>query len=172
MRKYRPLGDYLVKQHEVTVSLTFQQIEQILGFALPPSAYTHRAWWANSLSHPQAGSWLNVGWKVSKVNIENKTVLLIRPLILSIHKAIDNGETLSLTATMDTENLALILSGPNASATTAYSWQQIIQILIDVNPHMFGNLTRQPDHSIFPEMLAKLGYTVVNWETNESWKAQ
>lgn len=60
MRKYRPLGDYLVKQHEVTVSLTFQQIEQILGFALPPSAYGHRAWWANSLSHPQAGSWLNM----------------------------------------------------------------------------------------------------------------
>ena len=171
MRKYRPLGDYLVKQHEVTVSLTFQQIERILGFALPPSAYTHRAWWANSLSHPQAGSWLNVGWKVSKVNMEKKTVLLVRPLILSIHKVIDNGEALSLIATMDTENLALILSGPNASATTAYSWRQIVQMLIDVNPHMFGNFTRQPDHRIFPEMLAKLGYTVVNWETNESWKA-
>ncbi len=172
MQKYRPLGDYLVKQYEVSVSLTFQEIEQILGFSLPPSAYSHRAWWANSLSHPQAGSWLNVGWKVSKVNMEKKTALLIRPLILSIHKVIDNGEALSLIATMDTENIALILSGPNASATAVYSWRQIVQMLIDANPHMFGNFTRQPDHRIFPEVLAKLGYTVVNWETGESWKAQ
>jgi len=172
VQKYRPLGDYLVKQCEVSVSLTFQEIEKILGFSLPPSAYNHRAWWANSLSHPQAGSWLNVGWKVCKVNMEKKTALLIRPLILSIHKETDNEEVLSLTATMDTKNLALILSGPNASATAAYSWQQIIQMLIDVNPHMFGNFTRQPDHHIFPEMLTKLGYTVVNWETGESWKAK
>jgi len=171
MRKYRPLGEYLVKQHEVVVSLTFQQIEQILGFALPPSAYSQRAWWANSPSHPQAGSWLNVGWKVSKVDLEKMTALLVRPWILPIHKVIDDEEVLSLIATMDTENLTLILSGPNASATTAYSWRRIIQMLIDVNPNMFGNLTRQPDHRIYPEMLAKLGYTVVNWETNESWKA-
>lgn len=171
MRKYRPLGEYLVKQHEVVVSLTFQQIAQILGFALPPSAHSHRAWWANSPSHPQAGSWLNVGWKVSKVDLEKMTALLVRPWILPIHKVIDDKEVLSLIATMDTENLTLILSGPNASATTAYSWRQIIQMLIDVNPNMFGNLTRQPDHRIYPEMLAKLGYTVVNWKTNESWKA-
>ena len=171
MQKYRPLGDYLAKQHEVAVFLTFQQIEQIVGFALPPSAYSHRAWWANSLLHPQAGSWLNVGWKVGEVNMEAMTVLLVRPLVLSMGKAVHGGEVLSLMATMDTENLTLILSGPSASATTTYSWRQLIQILIDVNPHMFGNLTRQPAHHIFPEMLAKLGYTVVNWETNESWKA-
>jgi hypothetical protein len=172
MKKYRPLGDHLVKQSEVSVSLTFQEIERILGFSLPPSAYSHRAWWANSLSHPQAGSWLNVGWKVSKVNIEQKTALLIRPLILSIHKVIENGEAFSLTATMDAENIAFILSGPAASATSVYSWRQIVQMLMDANPQLFGNLTRQPDHHIFPEMLAKLGYTVVNWETGESWKAK
>ena len=172
MQKYRPLGEYLVKQYKVSASLTFQEIEQILGFPLPPSAYSHRAWWANSLLHPQAGSWLNVGWKVSKFNMEKKIALLKRPLILSVQKVIDNGEALSLIATMDTENIALILSGPNASATVVYSWRQIVQMLIDANPHLFGNLTRQPDHFIFPEMLAKLGYTVVNRETGESWKAK
>jgi len=54
MQKYRPLGDYLLRQSTVTVSLTFQEMENVLGFALPPSAYSHRAWWANSLAHPQA----------------------------------------------------------------------------------------------------------------------
>jgi hypothetical protein len=96
----------------------------------------------------------------------------VRPLALSIQKVIDNGEAVSLIATMDAENIALILSGPDASATAVYSWRQIIQMLIDANPHLFGNLTHQPDHHIFPEMLAKLGYTVVNRETGESWKAK
>jgi hypothetical protein len=68
---------------------------------------------------------------------------------------------------MDNENVALLLSGPNASATTSYSWRQIVQILIDINPHLFGNFIGQPDHLIFPEMLTKLGYIVFTMETNE-----
>jgi hypothetical protein len=172
MQKYCPLGDYLVKQYKVSVSLTFKEIEQILGFPLPPSAYNHRAWWANSLSHPQAGSWVKVGWRVSKVNIEKNTVFFRRPVILSIQKVIDNGEAFSLVTTTDNETLVLILSGPDASATITYPWRQIVQMLIDANPHLFGNLTHQPDHYIFPEMLAKLGYTVVNRETGESWNAK
>ena len=73
---------------------------------------------------------------------------------------------------MDNEDLAFILSSPDASATAAYSWRQIVQMLIDANPHMFGNITDQPDHHVFPDMLAKLGYTVVNWKTGESWKGK
>jgi hypothetical protein len=170
MRKYRPLGDYLAKQPETSLSLTFQEVERILGFALPPSAHNHRAWWANSPSHPQANAWLNVGWKVSKVDIEKKTVLLIRPLILSPQKVTDKGESISLVVTNDRDKVVLLLSGPSGSATVAYSWQQIIQALIDMNPSIFGNLTNQPDHYIFPEMLAKLGYKVTNWDTGESWQ--
>lgn len=172
MRKYSPLGKYLVKQPEVSIALTFQEIEQLLGFHLPHSAYNHRAWWANSLSHPQAYSWLNVGWKVNKVDLKKKTTFFIRPLILSIHKSIENKEAISLSLTMDNEHLAFILSNPYASATAVYSWRQIIQILIDVNPHIFGNITNQPDHHVFPDMLAKLGYTVINWKTGESWKGK
>ena len=172
MPKYHPLGDYLVKQNKVSISLTFQEIEQILGFSLPSSAYSYRAWWANSLSHPQAGSWVKVGWRVSKVNIEKNMILFRRPVILSLQKVIDNGEAFSLIATTDNETLVLILSGPDASATVTYPWRQIVQMLIDTNPHLFGNLTNQPDHYIFPEMLAKLGYTVVNRETGETWKAK
>jgi hypothetical protein len=162
----------LVKQNKVSISLTFQEIEQILGFSLPSSAYSHRAWWANSLSHPQAGSWVKVGWRVSKVNIERNIILFRRPVILSLQKVIDNGEAFSLIATTDNETLVLILSGPDASATVTYPWRQIVQMLIDTNPHLFGNLTHQPDHYIFPEMLAKLGYIVVNRETGETWKAK
>jgi hypothetical protein len=48
-RKYYPLEHYLhgisVKQWDITV--TVAQIEQILKNKLLPSAYQHRAWWAN-----------------------------------------------------------------------------------------------------------------------------
>jgi len=172
MRKYHLLGDYLLRQHEITATLTFQAIEEILGFALPPSAHRHRAWWANSLSHPQAVSWLNVGWKVSNTNLETKTVFLIRPLILTINKNVVDSEELSLEVSINADNLVFILSGPSTTASTAYPWRQIVQMLIDANPHLFGYLTNQPMHYIFPEMLAKLGYTVVNWETGESWEGQ
>jgi len=96
----------------------------------------------------------------------------MRPLILSINTAIDDGGELSLKVSINAENLTFILSGPSATACTAYSWQRIVQMLIDANPHLFGYLTRQPMHHIFPEMLAKLGYSVVNKETGESWKGQ
>jgi hypothetical protein len=172
MKKYHPLGAYLIKQSEVAISLTFQEIEKILGFALPYSAYCHRAWWANSLSHPQACSWLNVGWRVSHVKVEKQTVSLKRLLILTISKVVDGSEELSLKGSIDAVGVVLVLSGPEATANTAYSWQQIAQMLIKENPHLFGNLTRQPMHHIFPEMLAKMGYNVLNWETGESWKAR
>ena len=121
--------------------------------------------------HPQASSWLNVGWKVSNVKVEEQTVSLMRPLILSINKTVYDDTELSLKVLINGENLTFILTGPSATASTAYSWQQIVQMLIDANPHLFGHLTRQPMHHIFPEMLAKLGYSIVNWETGESWKA-
>ncbi|BAQ34163.1 hypothetical protein UCH007_02050 [Dehalococcoides sp. UCH007] len=73
---------------------------------------------------------------------------------------------------MENGELAFVLSGQVASATITYSWQQVIQTLIKDNPHLFGNITTEPDHHVFPDMLAKLGYTVINWETGESWKGK
>jgi hypothetical protein len=171
MKKYRPLSDFLVKQYDTTISLTFKEVEKILGFALPPSAYSHRAWWANSPSHPQASSWLNVGWKVNDVDLKKKMASFHRPLVLCINEITANDKELSLKVSINSENVKFILSGPNASASAGYSWRQIVQMLIDANPHLFGHLTHQPDHYIFAEMLALLNYTVVNWETGESWKA-
>jgi len=66
--KYYKLEEYLrnsIKQIEV---LTYDEIEKILGFKLPPSAYTYRAWWANG-GHTQASSWLNAAWKVYLVKV-------------------------------------------------------------------------------------------------------
>jgi hypothetical protein len=168
MKKYSPLGEYLVKKVEIPITLTFHEIQQILGFSLPFSAYNHRAWWANSLSHPQAGSWMNAGWTVSKVNIKEQIVSFIRPINIIIQK--DNDERILLRAIMNTENLLFELSKPYTSANAIFSWRQIVQMLLRENPRMFGNTTDEPDHYVFPEMLAKLGYNVINWETGVSWQ--
>lgn len=56
--KYLPLYHYLRSRPETEVRLSMKDIESILGFSLPASAYKHNAWWANDLTHSQARSWL------------------------------------------------------------------------------------------------------------------
>ncbi|GGJ59793.1 DUF7662 domain-containing protein [Deinococcus roseus] len=67
--KYQRLSEHLTQSNQTEEMLTFQQIETLLGFNLPQSAYKHRAWWSNTLQgHTQAAAWLQVGWKVMKVD--------------------------------------------------------------------------------------------------------
>lgn len=68
--KYYPLHEYLrpLAQGE-PITLTFDEIEAILGASLPPSARVSRAWWANSTT-PQGQAWLDAGWLVDAVDIE------------------------------------------------------------------------------------------------------
>ena len=60
--KYDALRDYLGGQSAPTVTLKFQEIEKILGFALPPAARRHTAWWANG-GHPYSKAWTSSGRK-------------------------------------------------------------------------------------------------------------
>lgn len=43
--KYRVLYEYLENRYANTVVLTFEQIEDLLGFTLPDLARTDQAWW-------------------------------------------------------------------------------------------------------------------------------
>ena len=78
MSKYRPLGVYLAGiptgTHEVT--LTFERIEKIIKDNLPASARRYHAWWSNEIqgSHVQAHSWMDSGWVVETLNIQDKWV--------------------------------------------------------------------------------------------------
>jgi hypothetical protein len=45
---YRTLYEYLEKRYADTVVLTLQQVQDLLGVALPDSALTDPAWWANT----------------------------------------------------------------------------------------------------------------------------
>jgi CBS domain-containing protein len=75
--RYAGLASWLqTKTAEDKVPLTFEQVEQIIKDKLPPSARNHRNWWANdSVGHTQSQQWLEVGWRVSSVNIAEERVI-------------------------------------------------------------------------------------------------
>jgi hypothetical protein len=67
--KYEPLYLFLVNHNEDSIILSFGEIERILGFNLPESAYKHSAWWSNDPSHSQAKAWLQANWKTDGLNL-------------------------------------------------------------------------------------------------------
>ena len=81
--QYASLAIYLQNQvpiEQSKVEITFDQIETIMfPKQLPTSARKHRAWWANdSVSHRQSKQWLEVGWRVSNLNISAERVVFSR----------------------------------------------------------------------------------------------
>lgn len=75
MSKYKPLEEYL---NTVTVTLSYGEIEGILGFKLVDTAYNREQWWENNTNqHTQANAWLNAGWKVQSDDL-GKSVTFVR----------------------------------------------------------------------------------------------
>ena len=74
--KYAPLTEYLIQLTEPRTDLSFNEIEKILGFNLPASAFQYQAWWANEQegTHSHARSWLNASFKTSNVDLNTRTV--------------------------------------------------------------------------------------------------
>lgn len=64
--KYQQLERYLpsLDASRDAITLSVPELERILGFALPPSAHRHAAWWSNTPSHPHAVAWMAAGYKV------------------------------------------------------------------------------------------------------------
>lgn len=79
--KYRGLAEYLLSSNETRVTLTYSQIEEILGFALPDTAKKFKqSYWANTETHSYASSWMAVGYK-TRVDVDNDTVTFVKNLI-------------------------------------------------------------------------------------------
>ena len=74
MKKYRDLYDFLKLQDEETITLSFEEVEELIYNKLPKSAFRYRQWWANG-GHVQADAWMNAGYLVKKVDFENKKVI-------------------------------------------------------------------------------------------------
>jgi hypothetical protein len=75
--RYDALRHYLANQGKGAVTLTFREVEKILGFSLPDSARTHRPWWANedrvNTRHTQSRAWTAIG-RTATPDLVNETV--------------------------------------------------------------------------------------------------
>lgn len=77
--KYSPLTKHL--QHRVPgqwATLSFGELKNILGFALPNSAWNHQAWWGNHEGNSQARGWMDAGFEVEAVNLNAGTVRFVK----------------------------------------------------------------------------------------------
>jgi len=94
--KYDPLFDTLSASRARLVPMTFDEIEQILGFELPPSKL-HRAWWSNNASNNvMTNSWLEAGYKTEAVDIPGGKLVFRRKVNDRQHKNDDTGGRSSL----------------------------------------------------------------------------
>lgn len=79
--EYLPLHKYLDDRFANTVVLTFAEIEDLLGFALPDLARLQLEWWANAEADvtpsAQSNSWIQAS-RTAKANLLAKIVVFDR----------------------------------------------------------------------------------------------
>lgn len=72
---YEPLYRHLLASDQNTVSITFADIERLLGRSLPPSARNHRAWWSGSVA---PSSWRGAGWSLAQLDLRGESATFVR----------------------------------------------------------------------------------------------
>ncbi len=79
MGKYEALQQFLARTDQALRRMGFGEIEKILGFKLPKSAYEHEAWWSNNATgHSHARAWLKFGWRTEAVDLAARKVTFRR----------------------------------------------------------------------------------------------
>lgn len=78
--KYHALFNYLSTYGGDEITLSLEEIENLLQEDLPVSAHHRRDWWGNRNQSPQAIAWMNTGFKVIKIDLDNKKITFSKPL--------------------------------------------------------------------------------------------
>jgi hypothetical protein len=77
MSKYDPLCRFFGRATQKAVTMTFEQVEGILGSALPETARKREQWWANESTtatrHVQCKAWVGAGFHAHP-NLTSQTV--------------------------------------------------------------------------------------------------
>lgn len=67
--KYELLMKHFEKLEGNKVLLMYDDIEKIIGFKLPKSAYQYNAYWVASKTHTITRSWVENGWKITELKM-------------------------------------------------------------------------------------------------------
>jgi hypothetical protein len=75
--KYDGLARHLKFRGAFTgiVKLSFARIDGLIGSNMPMSAYRNKEWWSNKTSSAHSRAWLDAGWEVQEVNLEEGLVI-------------------------------------------------------------------------------------------------
>ena len=91
MSKFEPLTRFLSTVRAEECRVTFKEIEELLGFKLPPSSRRHRPWWSNNPSNSAiTQAWLLAGFKTEQVDMAGEK-LVFRRLPASAAKEVIPG---------------------------------------------------------------------------------
>jgi hypothetical protein len=74
--KYKPLTEYLLLSGKDSISLSFEQLEEITG-GLPPSVYTRQGSWSNSSKHSLSYGWHNADYSI-QVDFMNRVAVFTK----------------------------------------------------------------------------------------------
>jgi hypothetical protein len=79
-REYLALYTYLERRYASVVVLTFEQIEALLGFALPTPARTEREWWTDIVDmRRHCAAWTGAG-RTAAPNLAAGIITFERPV--------------------------------------------------------------------------------------------
>ena len=77
--KYAPLTRFLRQQEAPRITMTFQELEEVLGFSLPASAWKYPSWWSNAASgQSQVRGWRDAGWETRDLDLRGRKVTFVR----------------------------------------------------------------------------------------------
>jgi hypothetical protein len=76
--KYEPLSLWLSSQQSSRLAMSFDDVETILGFELPPSARNHLPYWYGHAGSALCRAIHGAGWKATGVNLTAETAGFIR----------------------------------------------------------------------------------------------
>jgi len=80
--KYYRLYDQLHRSRESRITLTFNEMEALIGDRLPASARGGRSFWSNrGRSVNQAAAWMEAGYHVIEVDLMAERVTFGRPIV-------------------------------------------------------------------------------------------
>ena len=97
MSKYEPLTRYLASRRDESWDARFSEVERILGFDLPRSAYEYPAWWANQdRGHSQTRAWQDAGWETCNVDLRGRRLMFAKSKMKSAPSAINSQPSTQL----------------------------------------------------------------------------
>ena len=138
MKKYSNLKFHLEESGSSIVTMTFAELEKVLGFPLPASAGKFKNWWSNTRSG-QSSSWQEAGYKADAKSLifdENAAGRKFKDYQISF---VRRGRPIYPSGNEGTSSVSSELANLQMVAETILSFDELYQ-LGHINKHDFEKI--------------------------------